>query len=57
MLATWLFDKAYSGAILLGDDQVLLYGHQLNNIDVYTISTGEKLYSKSRDWYDQCILR
>ncbi|WP_312144859.1 YncE family protein [Lysinibacillus capsici] len=46
MLATWLFDKAYSGAILLGDDQVLLYGHQLNNIDVYTISTGEKLYSK-----------
>ncbi len=46
LLATWLFDKAYSGAILLGDDQVLLYGHQLNNIDVYTISTGEKLYSK-----------
>jgi len=46
VLATWLFDKAYSGAILLGDDQVLLYGHQLNNIDVYTISTGEKLYSK-----------
>lgn len=46
VFATWLFDKAYSGAILLGNDQVLLYGHQLNNIDVYTISTGEKLYSK-----------
>ncbi|UZM98967.1 hypothetical protein OL548_32980 [Lysinibacillus sp. MHQ-1] len=29
-----------------GDDQVLLYGHQLNTIDVYTLSTGEKLYSQ-----------
>ncbi len=46
VLATWSFDKAYSGAILLGNDQILLYGHQLNNIDVYTLSTGEKRYSK-----------
>jgi len=46
VLAKWLFDKAYSGATLIGDDQVLLYGHQLNTMDVYTISTGEKLYSK-----------
>jgi len=45
-IATWLLDKAYSGAILLGDDRVLLYGHQLNEIDVYTLSTGKKLYSK-----------
>jgi len=46
VIATWLFDKAYSGAILLGQDHVLLYGHQLNEIDVYTLSTGKKLYSK-----------
>ncbi|MGE7692101.1 YncE family protein [Lysinibacillus sp. NPDC097214] len=46
LMATWLFDKAYSGAILLENDRVLLYGHQLNEIDVYTLSTGKKLYSK-----------
>jgi len=44
--ATWLLDKAYSGAILLGNDRLLLYGHQLNEIDIYTLSTGKKLYSK-----------
>lgn len=46
MMATWLLDKAYSGAVLLGKDRVLLYGHQLNEIDVYTLSTGKKIYSK-----------
>ncbi|MGE6515122.1 YncE family protein [Lysinibacillus sphaericus] len=46
VIATWSFDKAYSGALLLGDDRVLLYGHQLDKIDVYTLSTGKKLYSK-----------
>jgi len=46
VIATWLFDKAYSGAVLLGQDHVLLYGHQLNEIDVYTLSTGKKSYSK-----------
>ncbi len=46
VMVTWLFDKAYSGAILLGEDRVLLYGHQLNEFDVYTLSTGKKLYSK-----------
>ncbi|WP_235473484.1 YncE family protein [Lysinibacillus macroides] len=45
-LATWVFDQAYSGAVLLGDDRILLYGHQIGAIDVYTISTGEKRYSK-----------
>jgi hypothetical protein len=46
VIATWLFEKAYSGAMLLGNDRVLLYGHQLSEIDVYTLSTGKKLYSK-----------
>ncbi|MDM5230289.1 YncE family protein [Lysinibacillus pakistanensis] len=46
VIATWLFDKAYTGAVLLGDNRILLFGHQLDKIDVYTLSTGEKLYSK-----------
>jgi len=46
VIATWLFDKAYTGAVLLGDNRILLFGHQLDRIDVYTLSTGEKLYSK-----------
>jgi len=46
VIATWSFDKAYTGAVLLGDDRILLFGHQLDKIDVYTLSTGEKLYSK-----------
>ncbi|MET4561635.1 outer membrane protein assembly factor BamB [Lysinibacillus parviboronicapiens] len=46
VFTTWSFEKAYSGALLLGDDRVLLYGHQLDKIDVYTLSTGKKLYSK-----------
>ncbi|GLC89865.1 YncE family protein [Lysinibacillus piscis] len=46
ILKTWSFDKAYTGATLLGPDQLLLFGHQLDQIDVYTLSTGQKLYSK-----------
>jgi len=46
VIATWMFDKAYTGAVLLGDNRILLFGHQLDKIDVYTLSTGEKLYSK-----------
>lgn len=46
VIATWSFDKAYTGAVLLGDNRILLFGHQLDKIDVYTLSTGEKLYSK-----------
>lgn len=46
VIATWLFDKAYTGAVLLGNNRILLFGHQLDKIDVYTLSTGEKLYSK-----------
>lgn len=61
ILATWAFNQAYSGAVLLGDDQILLYGHQLSTIDVYTISTGEKRFSKKVDigttnvYYDDSI--
>lgn len=46
VLASWTFDKAYTGALLLDKDRVLLYGNQLDQIDVYTLSTGKKLYSK-----------
>ena len=44
--ASWTFDKAYTGALLLDKDRILLYGNQLDEIDVYTLSTGKKLYSK-----------
>lgn len=44
-LATWTFDKAYSGATLIQQDRVLLYGHQLTEVDLYELSTGEKLHT------------
>lgn len=49
VFASWTFDKAYTGAILLDKDQILLYGHQLDEIDVFALSTGKKLYSKKVD--------
>lgn len=49
VMATWLFEKAYSGAVLIGDDRVLLYGNQLETIDLYDVTTGEKLYTKKVD--------
>lgn len=49
LMATWLFEKAYSGAELIGNDRVLLYGNQLENIDLYDLTTGQKLYTKKVD--------
>ena len=49
MIATWLFEKAYSGAELIGKDRILLYGNQLDKIDVYELTTGQKLYTKRVD--------
>ncbi len=46
VIATWSFDKAYTGALLLDNDRILLYGHQLDEVVVFTLSTGKKLYSK-----------
>lgn len=46
VMATWLFEKAYSGAALIGDNRVLLYGNQLESIDLYDLTTGQKLFTK-----------
>lgn len=49
VIATWLFEKAYSGAVLIGKDRLLLYGNQLEKIDLYDFTTGQKLYTKKVD--------
>lgn len=43
LIADWTFEKAYTGAILLQQDRVLLYGHQLAEADIYELSSGKKL--------------
>ncbi|MEO4054558.1 YncE family protein [Solibacillus sp. CAU 1738] len=43
LLATWSFDKAYTGATLIQHDRILLYGNQLKEADLYEISSGKKL--------------
>lgn len=40
-IATWRFEKAYTGAMLLEHDRVLLYGHQLKEADIYELSSGK----------------
>ncbi|MEK4230648.1 YncE family protein [Solibacillus sp. FSL H8-0538] len=42
-IATWSFEKAYTGAVLVGYDSILLYGHQLDEADLYELSSGKKL--------------
>ncbi|KOS71817.1 hypothetical protein AEA09_01195 [Lysinibacillus contaminans] len=49
VMANWLFEKAYSGAVLIGADHVLLYGNQLSSIDLYDLTTGQKRFTKKVD--------
>lgn len=42
-LAQLSFEKAYTGAVLVGNDKIVLYGNQLSEIDYYQLSTGKKL--------------
>lgn len=42
-IANWPLKRAYTGAVLVGRDMMLLYGHQLETADLYKISSGEKL--------------
>ena len=46
VMASWLFERAYSGAVLIGKDRLLLYGNQLENLDLYDLTTGQMLFSK-----------
>ena len=49
IIATWLFEKAYSGAQLIGKDRILLYGNQLDKIDLYNVTTGQKIFTQKVD--------
>lgn len=40
-IANWTFDKAYTGAVLIDHDKILLYGHQLEEATLYELSTGK----------------
>lgn len=42
-LAKWSLKKAYTGAVLVQKDTILLYGHQLKTADLYKISSGKKV--------------
>lgn len=44
-LANWHFEKGYSGAALMAEDKVALYGNQLTAIDIYQLSTGKKVHT------------
>lgn len=42
-LATWNFEHAYSGGVLIQQDRILMYGNQLNEAHIYEISSGRKI--------------
>ncbi|BDH62942.1 hypothetical protein MTP04_30720 [Lysinibacillus sp. PLM2] len=44
-IAKWSFDNSYTGGVLLQQDRLLLYGHQLTKVDIYELSSGEYLKS------------
>lgn len=43
VISTWSFDEAYTGGILVGFDQLLLYGNQMTEAHLFEISSGRKL--------------
>ena len=45
LIATWAFEKGYTGAALIGFDHVLLYGYQLQQADIIQISSGKLVHS------------
>lgn len=40
-ITSWELEEMYTGAILVDEDQILLYGNQIDFVDLYTLSTGE----------------
>lgn len=40
-IANWPLEKAYTGGVLVQQDTLLLYGHQLKTADLYEISSGK----------------
>ncbi|KUP07713.1 hypothetical protein Q75_04205 [Bacillus coahuilensis p1.1.43] len=45
LLAEWSFDTLYTGGLLLNDDELLLYGHQLDEAALFSLSKGEVIHS------------
>lgn len=40
-LAVWPLSESYSGATLVGDDRILLYGHNMDHADLVQLSNGK----------------
>lgn len=40
-ITSWVLEEMYTGAILVEADQLLLYGNQLDFVDLYSLSTGK----------------
>lgn len=40
-IADWQFHKGYTGALIIENDYVLLYGHQLTEVEIYELSSGK----------------
>lgn len=43
LIADWSFEEAYTGAVMIKQDLVLLYGHQLTEASIYELSSGKKV--------------
>jgi len=46
VIETWKMDKPYTGGVLLPDnDSLLLYGKQVETVDIYSLSKGKRINS------------
>ncbi|MGG7618162.1 YncE family protein [Bacillus coreaensis] len=46
VIETWKMDKPYTGGVLLPDnDSLLLYGKQVETVDIYSLRTGKRINS------------
>lgn len=46
VIETWTMDKPYTGGVLLPDnDSLLLYGKQVETVDIYSLRTGKRMNS------------
>ena len=43
LIASWNLEKAYTGATLVGTNAILLYGHQLDEAELYELSSGRQI--------------
>ncbi|MCH7322828.1 YncE family protein [Solibacillus sp. MA9] len=43
LIATWDLDNTYTGATLVGTNAILLYGHQLDEAELYDLSSGKQI--------------